>query len=892
VEIDGVYLKSVQVATIFGLPMLKVNLPGKTTEPLPLSDVEATAAVASGIGQTLGLSTADLTISPTLTANLQEMTLEDGSGVTETVYFSGGAGVVARPGEPILPVEVANITNEAGVPRGAGFRGGAYTDLPDVIAHTSVVATELPGGHPVFNTPDFYPFQLARINYVDYLAESGAGIVKLMATPAQYRSNSIESLDGTMRLYDSLTYRLYYLPYSDETSSSAVVGPPAVARVFAQDTSGVIAFQIEVVGLIQEVWITYTSEEGDWYGQWQPLDLAVDPSVNQTLWLGELTRPGNVPLESVRFMVHAAGANGLVTGSGEVFELPMIEGGGEPSVVTIIDGPAGGVYAGTAAFTAELRDSGGNALPNLPIVFGLSTQKRAALTNAQGQATATFLLLENPANYSEVQAAFPGSPGSASSPGYQASPAASQPFTVSKRPTVLSLAPDPLEVYLVQGVSMVATLADDQGRALREKSVLLTVSQGSTTLFAKSQITNYGGQVGLNLSELPNPVAGDYTVAAYFASSPVAGVVLADPNYGPSSDEALLKILNTPPTVAADNGSVTVDEGQTITNTGTYGDANGDDVTLSASIGTVIAGSGTWEWSYLAPDGPAELSVTISATDAPGAVTTTTFSLTVNNVAPVIGTITAPLEPVQLKANGAQISVSADFTDPGVLDTHTATWDWGDGTTSAGTVTEVNGSGSVAGAHTYTAVGVYVLKLTVTDKDGGEDSQEYRYVVVYDPDGGYVTGVGWINSPAGAYTADPTLTGTANFGLNAKYAKGATVPDGQTQFQFQAGSLNFHSESYEWLVVSGAKAQFKGIGTINGAGSYKFILTAIDGDVNTSDAFEVDRLRIKIWYEDGEGVHVVYDNGLGADDTDDNATTALGSGAITVHEGSKGGGKK
>ncbi len=29
-------------------------------------------------------------------------------------------------------------------------------------------------------------------------------------------------------------------------------------------------------------------------------------------------------------------------------------------------------------------------------------------------------------------------------------------------------------------------------------------------------------------------------------------------------------------------------------------------------------------------------------------------------------------------------------------------------------------------------------------------------VVIYDPDGGFVTGGGWINSPAGAYSADPT----------------------------------------------------------------------------------------------------------------------------------------
>lgn len=42
-----------------------------------------------------------------------------------------------------------------------------------------------------------------------------------------------------------------------------------------------------------------------------------------------------------------------------------------------------------------------------------------------------------------------------------------------------------------------------------------------------------------------------------------------------------------------------------------------------------------------------------------------------------------------------------------------------------------------------------------------------------------------------------------------------------TSNSFHAGSLNFKSTSYEWLVVSGHnKAQFKGVGTIDGAGQY------------------------------------------------------------------------
>ena len=44
--------------------------------------------------------------------------------------------------------------------------------------------------------------------------------------------------------------------------------------------------------------------------------------------------------------------------------------------------------------------------------------------------------------------------------------------------------------------------------------------------------------------------------------------------------------------------------------------------------------------------------------------------------------------------------------------------------------------------HTYTDVGVYTVKLTVTDDDTGACESIFRYVVVYDTEGGFVTGGG------------------------------------------------------------------------------------------------------------------------------------------------------
>jgi len=273
--------------------------------------------------------------------------------------------------------------------------------------------------------------------------------------------------------------------------------------------------------------------------------------------------------------------------------------------------------------------------------------------------------------------------------------------------------------------------------------------------------------------------------------------------------------------------------------------------------------------------------VTVADDDTGSASASTT--LTVDNVAPSVGPISVPLEPV---AVNAAVLVDAAWGDVGMRDTHTATWTWGDGSTSAGSVVEEHGSGAASGGHVYTGAGVYTVQLTVTDDDTGATTRiAESYVVVYDPNGGFVTGGGWVDSPAGAYIADPALTGKATFGFVSKYLKGTTVPFGQTEFQFKMADLNFHSESYEWLVVAGAKAMYKGMGTINDEGSFKFLLSAIDADVKSNDDWNVDRFRIRIWTEDDAGVEtVVYDNGLGADDTTDIAMTEIDGGSIVVHK--------
>jgi hypothetical protein len=223
------------------------------------------------------------------------------------------------------------------------------------------------------------------------------------------------------------------------------------------------------------------------------------------------------------------------------------------------------------------------------------------------------------------------------------------------------------------------------------------------------------------------------------------------------------------------------------------------------------------------------------------------------NVLPVIGEIEAPLEPQPVNT---PVNISSTFTDDDSADTHTAVYDWGDGSTSNGEVDQI--SNTVTGSHTYIQSGVYTIKLTVQDSYSASGEAIHEFVVIYNPEDGFVTGAGWIDSPPAAYIPDTSLTGKANFGFVSKYKKGATTPTGSTEFQFHAVDFNFHSRTYEWLVIAGTTAKFKGSGTINGdvapdGSDYLFKLWAGDD--------EPDTFHIKIWWEDVDGVeNVIYDN--------------------------------
>jgi hypothetical protein len=323
------------------------------------------------------------------------------------------------------------------------------------------------------------------------------------------------------------------------------------------------------------------------------------------------------------------------------------------------------------------------------------------------------------------------------------------------------------------------------------------------------------------------------------------------------------------------------------------------DVTLSGTAGATTAtvtGSGTTynvAVSGMTSNGTVIATVGAGVAKDPAgnnneASTSTDNTVTYDTTPPAISDFNISPNPV---AVSTLFTISATFTDAlsfvtGAeysLNGPTGPWT----TLPAGSSAPYGNSKTENGSVTISRPDADVLNVCVrstdlavnTNQATGTNPIQCAFLAVYDPSAGFVTGGGWINSPAGAYSADPSLIGKANFGFVSKYItqKDKTTPvlTGNTEFQFQAGSLNFSSTVYDWMVVSGSsKASYKGSGTVNGAAGYAFLLSVVDGGATG------DKFRMKIWNKATSAI--VYDNQTSAAD-DATASQLIAGGSIVIH---------
>ena len=296
-----------------------------------------------------------------------------------------------------------------------------------------------------------------------------------------------------------------------------------------------------------------------------------------------------------------------------------------------------------------------------------------------------------------------------------------------------------------------ATIAENAG-ANALVGALSTTDPNSNDTFSYSLVAGSGDADNANFQ-----ISGAQLRAIAsldFEAKPTHSVRIRTTDAGGLTFEKVFTItvtnVNEAPALTVDSATVSANEGSNATNSGTYADPEGSaSVTLIASTGTITAdANGTWSWSGATTDGPAApTTVTITATDSQGLVSSTTFTYAVDNVDP-----TLTISGDATVADGATYTLNLASSDPG-QDTLTGwTIDWGDGDTST-----VAGNATTA-THVYATNGYYSVSATATDEDGTYSSNGLSLQVGTSA---------FLISLAGDSSVDETSTHTYTFALDA-----------------------------------------------------------------------------------------------------------------------------
>jgi hypothetical protein len=489
----------------------------------------------------LGLTYADINVPTPLLPHTVVLSDPTATNTVTATYLSGENDVVSKPAEPVLPLSLKNVSVAGTVLRGVGFRGGTYTDTPDVRVLTGAATSEIRGVHPVFRSSILFPVQPWQVNYYAALTNSDGGITSLSLTPAQYVSQEPGSPLTSQRSFSDMRFRLYYSgnikTYADG-SVPALAAAPTIAKVSATVSGAQVNFQIRVVGNpaagIQEVWVTYTALNGPLHGTWQSLDLVQSPD-DSTLWQNSLALNGTA-YQDLRFIVQAANGVGLVgldTNLGAYY-IPGVNQ--EPTQATSLAlnlPQTSGPYSSNATFNATLTSNGTPVAGQL-VNFNLGPQSRQALTGNDGRATVSLYLLGLPGS-NTVSASFAGFND------YQLA-SASAVFTITQQATQITLQHPITSSQYSDPPAMTAVLSDITGRPLGQQTVFFVLN-GPGGSFASPVITDYAGRAPLGALRLP---PGTYSVAVYFNGSvplPSGTLTLSDDRYLPSSTTGTLEIM-------------------------------------------------------------------------------------------------------------------------------------------------------------------------------------------------------------------------------------------------------------------------------------------------------------------------------------------------------------
>jgi PKD repeat protein len=232
-----------------------------------------------------------------------------------------------------------------------------------------------------------------------------------------------------------------------------------------------------------------------------------------------------------------------------------------------------------------------------------------------------------------------------------------------------------------------------------------------TGISADAPTQTLAARTGIGAKVIASPAVGPdvtvYNLGEFgHVDQPAADISFAMTGADTSVVLGTLQKNNIPPTADAGGGA-----------THTYSGNQGSPITFDGSGSSSVCGFPTLRWDFSdggvafgkSPQhtfaGSSTYSGLLTATDATGLTSTTTFSVIVSNLAPVVSA-----GPDTTAAWGRPVAFNGSAVDPGADDQSTLTYSWsfGDGSPSA--------TGGPSVSHAYAAPGTYTATLTVCDR--------------------------------------------------------------------------------------------------------------------------------------------------------------------------------
>jgi hypothetical protein len=255
--------KVLGITTLYGLPMLRVNMPVTTTiKPGALWEPLAGTAPTA----------AELT-TETLSLRFTYVPSSTNSGTFFQV--AGVDDLQISAGRPVQPRWSKDIHQPDTIAHGVLMLGGAFQDFPNFDPVISQIVTDRTplNNELLYDTAEWYPSVPGSINR--FLSIDGQSRERLIVVPGQYRANGPGAGTGTERRYNNLDFAVYRAPF---TATDFIA--PSIWQVEAISTTLDLRFRVRVSdasGSIARVVVVYRRLTDN---AWLKAELTYNPNDN------------------------------------------------------------------------------------------------------------------------------------------------------------------------------------------------------------------------------------------------------------------------------------------------------------------------------------------------------------------------------------------------------------------------------------------------------------------------------------------------------------------------------------------------------------------------------------------------------------------------------------